>query len=128
MGDGDGCKSGSAILEEGGFGFVEVVGAETVEELVEAGGGDVLWLLVGKTVEADVPTIGVGKYVRGYKRSRYLPLICLVGIGWNEKSRGGNIGQVAAVRVELELLFYIVETGNSKNGSYRSKLSLSATK
>ena len=64
VGDGDGCKVSCAILKKGGFGFVEVVGAETVEELVEAGGGDVLWLLVGKSVEANVPTTRVGKYVR----------------------------------------------------------------
>ena len=53
------------------------------------------------------------------KPEEYLPLVCLVGVGWNKKSRGRNVSQVAAVRVELELLFYIVETGNSKNGSYR---------
>ena len=65
MGDGDGCKVGCAVLKKGGFGFVEVVGAEAVEELVEAGGGDVLRLLVGKTVEANVPAAGVCQYMRG---------------------------------------------------------------
>ena len=49
----------------------------------------------------------------------YLPLICLVGIGWDEKIRGGNVGQVTAVRVELELLFYIIQARNSKDSSYR---------
>lgn len=73
VGDGDGCKVSCAILEEGGFGIVEVVGAEAVEELVETGGGDVLWLLIGKTVEANVPTIRVGKYMRGYKRRNTCP-------------------------------------------------------
>ena len=73
MGDGDGCEVSCAILEEGGLGIVEVVGAEAVEEFVEAGGGDVLWLLVGKTVEADVPAAGVCQYMRWYKRRNTCP-------------------------------------------------------
>lgn len=47
MGDGDGSEVCGTILEEGGFRVVEVVGAEAVEQFVEAGGGDVLRLLVG---------------------------------------------------------------------------------
>ena len=46
-------------------------------------------------------------------------MICLVGIRWNEKSRGRNVSQVAAIRVEVELLFYIVEARNSKDSSYK---------
>ena len=53
------------------------------------------------------------------KAEEYLPLICLVSVGWNEKSRGRNVSQVAAVRVEVELLFYIVEARNSNDSSYK---------
>lgn len=97
---GDGREIDGAVVQKGRFCLVEIVGGQTIDDLVEAGGIDVLRLLVGEAVEADIPSAELlDSYVT--QNTQDIPLVSKVGIRRNEEGRCGDVRKVIAVRINV---------------------------